>query len=96
MEGFGDWIFWIFLVLMFIVLVYVPRWAARRQRQRQEAELAVGDRVLTIGGLIGTLVYFNTEENIARLRLAEGVTVDILPGAISGKRVEKAPEEVEA
>jgi preprotein translocase subunit YajC len=70
---------------MFLIM-YVPRWLAQRQRRQQESSLAVGDQVLTIGGIIGTLTYMDLEKNIARLRIAEGVEIEVLIGAISGKR----------
>ena len=85
MGTFADWTFWIVLLVMFILLAYVPRWTTQRRRKQQESELEIGDQVLTIGGLLGTLVYFNLDENLARLRIADGVIVDMLPGAISGK-----------
>jgi len=93
METFVDWAFWIVLLVMFILLAYVPRWTARRQRKQQESELEIGDQVLTIGGLMGTLVYFNPDENLARVRIADGVIVDMLPGAISGKRGPEVGEQ---
>jgi preprotein translocase subunit YajC len=81
----GSWIWLVFLVVMMLFL-YIPRWMAQRQRRQQEAALAVGDRVLTIGGLLGTLTHIDHEKNIARLQIAEGVEIEILIGAISGKR----------
>jgi len=81
----GGWIWLVFIAVM-ALFMYVPRWMAQRQRRQQEAALAVGDQVLTIGGLLGTLTYIDSEKNLARLRIAEGVEVEILIGAISGKR----------
>ncbi len=82
-----DWTFWLIAMTLIIVFFYVPQWISRRRRQQQEKELSVGDRVITIGGFIGTLTHYDLEANIARIRLAEGIEVDILPGAISGKHV---------
>lgn len=84
-ETSGSWI-WLILIAAMFLFMYIPRWMARRQRKQQEAALAVGDQVLTIGGLIGTLTSIDSEKNIARLRVAEGVEIEILIGAISGKR----------
>ncbi|MBN2006236.1 MAG: preprotein translocase subunit YajC [Anaerolineae bacterium] len=92
MEQLWDWGFWLVLIVLFMALVYVPQWTARRRRKQQEASLAVGDRIVTIGGFMGTLVYLNSEENLARIALADNVVVDILPGAISGKRVAEQKE----
>jgi preprotein translocase YajC subunit len=87
-----DWIFWIVMMALIIVFLYVPQWMARRRRQQQEKALEVGDRIITIGGFMGTLTRYDREANIARIRLAEGVEVDILPGAISGKQTAREGE----
>ncbi len=55
--------------------------------------MTVGDRVLTAGGFLGTLTHFDPEANLARVHLAEGVEVEILPGAIRGKQMSE--DEVE-
>ena len=89
-----DWVFWIVMMVLIIVFLYVPQWMARRRRQQQEKALAVGDRIITIGGFMGTLTRYDREANVARIRLAEGVEVDILPGAISGKQALPADERV--
>ena len=87
-----DWLFWIVMMMLIGVFLYVPQWMARRRRQQQERELTAGDRVVTIGGFIGTLTRYDREANIARIRLAEGVEVDILPSAIGGKYVPREAE----
>ena len=84
--------FWIILIGASVVFLYLPQMMSRNRRKKQEQELQVGDHVMTIGGFIGDLVYINLEKNLARIRLAEGIVVEILPGAISGKRAEE-PEE---
>ncbi len=95
MGSVGDWVFWLVLIVMFIAFIYLPQFTTQRRRKRQEAELAVGDHIVTIGGLMGTLVYLNPQENLARIALADNVVVDILPGAISGKRVAEQKERPE-
>ena len=82
-----DWIVWIFLIVMAIVFFYVPQWMARRRQRQREQDLKVGDRVLTVGGFLGTLTHFDPEANLARIRLADDFEVEILPGAIRGKYV---------
>jgi preprotein translocase YajC subunit len=63
----------------------------RRRANQRKDELQVGDHVLTIGGLIGELTHIDFEDNIARIKLAEGVEIQIMPGAISGKRSDPRP-----
>lgn len=84
-----DWLFWIIAIVALLVFMVLPQWMSRRRQRRREEELEVGDSVMTIGGLIGELTYINFEDNIARVKLAEGVEVRLLPGAISGRRVER-------
>ena len=81
-----DWLFWLFLIVMVVVFFYVPQWLARRRQRQREKDLQIGDRVLTVGGFLGTLTHYDAEANIARIRLADNVEVEILPGAIRGKQ----------
>jgi preprotein translocase YajC subunit len=89
----NSWLFWVILIVGSIVFLYVPQFLARRRQKKREEELAVGDHVMTIGGFIGDLVYLDFEKNIARIRLAENLIVDIIPGAISGKRADQTESE---
>jgi len=86
MDQSSGLLFWGVLVVAMLVLTLLPRWMNRRRMNQRKEELQVGDRVLTIGGLIGELTQLDFEDNIARIKLAEGVEIQIMPGAISGKR----------
>jgi len=65
------------------VLMFWPQWQARRRRQKQMAELRVGDEVMTVGGIIGKLTYFNADENRARIEIAPEVEIRVVVAAIS-------------
>jgi preprotein translocase subunit YajC len=65
------------------VLMFWPQWQARRRRQKQMAELRVGDEVMTVGGIIGKLTYFNAEENRARIKISPDVEIQVVLAAIS-------------
>ncbi len=93
MENGLDWLFWAILIIGALAFLYVPQFLARRRQKKREEELAVGDSVMTIGGLIGRLTFIDFDQNIARIRLAEGVEIRILPGAISGKRQEATSQD---
>lgn len=74
------------LIVAFVLLGALTIWPqiqARRRRQKQMAEISVGDEVLTIGGIMGKLTYLNAEENRASIEIAPGVEMQILPAAIS-------------
>lgn len=84
----GDWTYWIIVIVALGAFLVLPQYMARRRQKRREQDLRVGDTVMTIGGFIGTLEALDLEANVARIKLAEGVEVKIVSGAISGKRQE--------
>jgi preprotein translocase subunit YajC len=65
------------------VLMFWPQWQTRRRRQRQMAELHVGDEVMTVGGIIGKLTYFNADKDRARIEIAPEVEIQVVLAAIS-------------
>ncbi|MCL5996564.1 MAG: preprotein translocase subunit YajC [Chloroflexi bacterium] len=87
-----------FVFILVWVVVVLPQNRARKNQQQVVAELKVGDEVVTVGGLVGKLTYLNHEEDIARIEIAKGIEVRIIPAAISHpldymERVEKAKRE---
>lgn len=76
------------ILLVFYFLVIAP---ARKQRQQTQAmlnALKTGDKVVTSGGLIGTIVRINADDNILKLRIAPSVEVEITRGAVAGLQSE--------
>ena len=85
----------ILLVIMAAVfggMMFLPQFQARRRREKQMAALSVGDEVMTVGGIVGTLTEIDAEENLARLEVAPGVEIQILMAAISRPRESGKPE----
>ena len=75
-------------ILMFVILYLLlirPQQKKHRVHQQMLQTLKKGDRVLTTGGLFGTVVGIKENENIVVLRLAENVKVEVQKGAISAK-----------
>jgi preprotein translocase subunit YajC len=70
-------------IILLGALMIWPQWQARRRRQKQLAELNVGDEILTIGGIIGKLTYIDAEENRAHIEIAPGVEMRVVLSAIS-------------
>ena len=66
-----------------LVLTILPQWRARKRRERQTAELQIGDEVITVGGIIGRLTFLDPEQNRARLEIAPGVEMRVVMAAIS-------------
>ncbi|HEX9898347.1 MAG TPA: preprotein translocase subunit YajC [Candidatus Methylomirabilis sp.] len=74
------------LVLMFAVFYFLlirPQQKKQRQQQDMLKSLKVGDRVVTTGGLYGTIVAGG--DHIVKLEIADKVRVDVGRSAIAGK-----------
>ena len=78
------------MILIFYFLLYRPQKKARQERDAMLSSLKVGTRVITIGGIYGTIVGLTNE--IVRLKIAENVEIEVARGSISGA----APELNEA
>jgi len=70
-------------LVLISALMFLPQWQAKRRKQKQMANLQVGDEVMTIGGIIGKMTYFDTDENRARIEVSPGVEIQVVMGAIS-------------
>lgn len=76
---------------IFYFLLILP--AQRRQKKtRQMLEsLKSGDRVITSGGLLGTIV--SLEDSIVVLRVADQVKLRLLKSAVVGMQASEEPEK---
>lgn len=73
------------LVFIFVIFYFLMiRPARRRQRdvQRMIDALKAGDRVITSGGLLGTVAA--VDRNVVQLRIADKVKVDVTKSSIVG------------
>ena len=72
----------IVIMVIFYVMLILP--AQRRQKKTNEmlSALKSGDKVLTSGGIYGTIV--GLEEEAVQLRIAEQVKVKVARSAITG------------
>lgn len=67
---------------IFYFLLILPQQRQRRKTQEMLASLKTGDRVLTSGGIYGTVVGFRG--NIVQLQIANQVKIEVARAAISG------------
>ena len=71
---------------IFFFLVIRPQQRDRQKREAMLSALKKGDRVVTTGGLIGTVVGLTSET--VNLKVADSVRVECLRSAVSGLRQE--------
>jgi preprotein translocase subunit YajC len=72
----------VLLILLFYFLLIAP--ARRKQKKHADMLRALknGDRVVTQGGLYGTVV--GVGEQVVQLRIADGVKVEVAKHAVAG------------
>ena len=77
----------VLIAIVFYVLLILP--ARRRQKQHEAmiGALGSGDKIITNGGLIGTIT--KVEEKSLRVKLAPSVEVNVLRSHVAGKAGEE-------
>ena len=82
---------------IFYFLIIRPQQKKQRQAQSERDEmlssLKANDKVITSGGIYGTIIA--VRESTVQLRIAQGVSIEVLRSAISGPQSPEA-KEVEA
>jgi preprotein translocase subunit YajC len=71
----------VFILAIFYLIVFMP--ARRRQKKLQDMidNLKAGDKVVTSGGIYGTIVGFKDDR--IQLRIAENVKIEISRNAVT-------------
>ncbi|MCL4079195.1 preprotein translocase subunit YajC [Coriobacteriia bacterium Es71-Z0120] len=82
-QQYGQLLSLVLLVVAFYFLLIRPQVKRQKEQQQLMASLAVGDRVVTIGGLYGTIVAL--ADDTVDLKVAEGVVVTYARSAIARK-----------
>lgn len=67
---------------VFYFLVFAPMRKRQKKHEGMLAQLKAGDRVVTTGGIYGTVV--GISDNMIQLRIADQVKVDVAKSAVSG------------
>jgi len=77
----------ILMVLIFYFLLYRPQKKAQEARNKMLESLKVGSRIITIGGIYGTIVSLSDE--IVTIKIADKVEVEVSRNAINGVAEDK-------
>lgn len=81
------------VIVVFYALMILPQQRRMREHRQLLAELKSGDKIITVGGLYGT-VKSVSEDKIA-VEIAKGVEVMLAKQAISGKVESKSKKSSE-
>ncbi len=76
---------------IFFFLLIRPQQKQRREREQMLTRLKKGDRIVTTGGLIGTIVGLG--EQTVTLKVADSVRVECLRSAVTGLRGDARAEQ---
>ena len=81
----GTSIYWIFFLLLIAMTGWMFWQQSRQQKNRKQLQnsLERGQRVVTVGGVIGTVE--EVRDNQLTLTIADGVKIHVLKSAIGGK-----------
>ncbi len=77
----------ILMVLIFYFLLYRPQKKAQDARNKMLEALKVGNRVITVGGIYGTIVSLTDE--VVTLKIADKVEIEVARSAINGVAEDK-------
>lgn len=88
MAAFANFMPIILMVLIFYFLLYRPQKKAREAHDAMLSSLKVGSRIITIGGIYGTIV--SLSDDVVRLKIADNVEIEVARGSINGVAEEKS------
>ncbi len=80
--------FFLPIILVFVImwlLIFRPQAKRQKEQKMMLEQLQKGDRILTVGGLIGTIVGVREKENVLIVKIAENVKVEMMRHAIARK-----------
>ena len=81
----------LFMVLIFYFLLYRPQQKARKERDTMLNSLKVGTKIITAGGIYGTITELN--EEVLKVQIADKVNIQITRGAVGTVVNEKQIDE---
>jgi len=82
---------WVVIMLaLFYFLLIRPQQRKEKERRKLIGSIKTGDKVIFGGGMIGIVT--NVKENIFTIKIADGIKVDVLRGAVT--RVIQKDEEL--
>lgn len=84
----------VFILVIFYLLLILPAQRQRKRQQQMLAALKTGDRVVTTGGILGTIS--GIKDNIVTLRVSDQVRIEVLRSAIAGPQTPASEAETKS
>jgi preprotein translocase subunit YajC len=87
------------IVVMFAIMYFLllrPQQKRQKQQHVMLDSLKKGDRVISAGGILGTIVGFKEKQGIAVLRVADDVKIEILKASVARVIPKGEEEEMES
>jgi preprotein translocase subunit YajC len=91
-TGGGGYSFLILLVALFGAMYFLMIRPQKRQRTQQRAllnSLEVGDDVMTSGGIFGTIVEIDEDDDVVTVEIAPGTRIRMVRAGINRRLVEE-------
>lgn len=82
---------WVLIIGVFYVLIIMPQRKRQRELQTLISELKPGDRIVTTGGIIGTVTV--ARETSLLIRSADKSILEIARTAVAGIQGEEEPKQ---
>jgi len=79
----------ILIFVIFYLLLIRPQMKQQKKKQIMIKELVKGDKVITIGGLHGTIEGIKEKEEVLILKIADNVKVNVSRSAVTSKKENK-------
>lgn len=87
-QGGGTLGFLLPMILIFVVmyfLIFRPQAKKQKEHQKMVASITKGDKVVTSGGIYGTVAGVKEKEKIIIVKIADNVKVELSQSSISRK-----------
>lgn len=95
-PNFGSWGTVLIIIVMLVVLYFMmirPQKKQEKETKNMLDNLAIGDEIVTIGGIVGVIVNISGDETITIISSREHTRIQLLKSAVSRVQVSAASTE---
>lgn len=92
LQGFQGFVPILLMIVIFYFLLIRPQQKKEKDRKNMINTLQKGDKVVTVGGIYGTVTGVKEAEDIIVLKVSDNTKIDFTRSAIQNKVVEKTQD----